>query len=288
MADVKISELPAAASVSSPDVVPIVQSGITKRADVSLFGGFPSVLTVRVDPIGNDSTGKFGDLTKPFLTVQGAISAIEAVYDPSHPPYVILIGDTNSSEDITTFVDDITFVGQGRLCKAFNSLTMTDASICEIGIQNVSVGSITANTDSLYIYARGGARLEGDVSNSVGFIRFQCGAADAYISGTFSAPGHEISINGGGWSYNGTVNIDSAGSTVNAIICLLWDVVCQTLNLIDSRVGSSNGAATTTYQDYLLNPALMDFSTLPIAEPTESGKAWIDTTGGFNIVKVHL
>ncbi len=38
MVDEKISELTAATSVSSPDVVPVVQSGVTKKADVSLFG----------------------------------------------------------------------------------------------------------------------------------------------------------------------------------------------------------------------------------------------------------
>ncbi len=38
MADVKISELPIATSIASPDVAPIVQGGVTKKADVSLFG----------------------------------------------------------------------------------------------------------------------------------------------------------------------------------------------------------------------------------------------------------
>ncbi len=39
MADVKISELPVATSIASPDIAPIVQGGVTKKADVSLFGG---------------------------------------------------------------------------------------------------------------------------------------------------------------------------------------------------------------------------------------------------------
>ncbi len=37
--DVKISELPVATSIASPDVVPIVQGGVTKQADVGLFAG---------------------------------------------------------------------------------------------------------------------------------------------------------------------------------------------------------------------------------------------------------
>jgi hypothetical protein len=39
MADVKISALPVATSTASPDVLPIVQSGVTKQVDVSLLGG---------------------------------------------------------------------------------------------------------------------------------------------------------------------------------------------------------------------------------------------------------
>ncbi len=38
MTDVKISELPIASAIASPDVAPIVQGGITKQANVSLFG----------------------------------------------------------------------------------------------------------------------------------------------------------------------------------------------------------------------------------------------------------
>ncbi len=37
--NVKISELPVASTIASPDVAPIVQGGVTKQADVSLFGG---------------------------------------------------------------------------------------------------------------------------------------------------------------------------------------------------------------------------------------------------------
>jgi len=39
MSDVKISELPAATSVNGSDVLPIVQSGTTKKATISLIGG---------------------------------------------------------------------------------------------------------------------------------------------------------------------------------------------------------------------------------------------------------
>ncbi len=38
MVDTKISELPVATAIASPDVAPIVQGGVTKQADISLFG----------------------------------------------------------------------------------------------------------------------------------------------------------------------------------------------------------------------------------------------------------
>ncbi len=41
MADTKISELPVATAIASPDVAPVVRSGVTMQADVSLFGVSP-------------------------------------------------------------------------------------------------------------------------------------------------------------------------------------------------------------------------------------------------------
>ncbi len=50
MDDTKISELPAATSIASPDVVPIVQDGVTKQSDVSLWKSF-------LNFVGLDFTG---------------------------------------------------------------------------------------------------------------------------------------------------------------------------------------------------------------------------------------
>ncbi len=102
MADTKISELPVATAIASPDVAPIVQGGVTKQADVSLFGGpFLSANVARVDPSGNDGTGTVGDLNKPFLTVQAAINTIEALTPiPDWP--VIDIGNNDHSADVLT------------------------------------------------------------------------------------------------------------------------------------------------------------------------------------------
>ncbi len=97
MADVKISELPIATAISSPDVAPIVQGGVTKQANVSLFGGSVNATTafVRPAPIGNNSTGSVGG--KPFLTVQGAINAVAVLVAGNDPPNVVVIDiDVNS------------------------------------------------------------------------------------------------------------------------------------------------------------------------------------------------
>ncbi len=47
MADTKISELPVATAIASPDVAPVVQGGVTKQADVSLFGNLVASLILR-------------------------------------------------------------------------------------------------------------------------------------------------------------------------------------------------------------------------------------------------
>ncbi len=56
MADTKISELPVATSIASPDVAPVVRAGVTMQADISLFGtGSKAAITLRSSGDINDS-----------------------------------------------------------------------------------------------------------------------------------------------------------------------------------------------------------------------------------------
>ncbi len=68
MADVKISELPIATAIASPDVAPIVQGGVTKQADVSLFTNLAATLRIHSP----------GDSTNP-TTFTAANSGIKLV-----------------------------------------------------------------------------------------------------------------------------------------------------------------------------------------------------------------
>ena len=74
-----------------------------KWADSGGGGSFLSAFTARVDPSGSDETGTFGDLSKPFLTVQGALDAIAALA-AGESPLDLAVVDIG----INTFLEDVT------------------------------------------------------------------------------------------------------------------------------------------------------------------------------------
>ncbi len=148
MSDIKISALPPATSVNDSDVFPIVQSGTTKKAGVGLISAaFLSTNVFRVDPdVG----------AAPFQTVQVAIDAIEAL-DPIPRWPVIDIGNNIFSENVTTSLDTIAFVGRRPNTELdvnkdngpFSNLTFDASSNSQqLLLSNCSVreGTITGNT----------------------------------------------------------------------------------------------------------------------------------------------
>jgi hypothetical protein len=120
---------------------------------------FISSNTVRVDQLGDDSTGTVGDLSNPFLTVQAAIDAIQAL-DPIPDWPVIDIGDNSFSEDLTTSLQTLVIVGSNaggnRLQSGFNennkpfsSLTFqesTDRQCIVLKDCNGNLSNIEGNT----------------------------------------------------------------------------------------------------------------------------------------------
>ncbi len=286
MLDTKISELPAATAIASPDVAPIEQGGVTKKADVSLFGGsFLSANIARVDLSGNDGTGTVGDLNKPFLTVQGAINAIQA---GSFLNPTIDVGDNGFTEDVTTSLQLLMFLGAGLNSTPYNSLTCTETT----NQVSIFLTHVAANSGAISSVSTGGLSVEiisslvGEITNSAGPVTLFC-FGNPELQGNISAPGFGINVNGPA-SVSAPVFIDSAGSAVTVKKCVVSLEAAASITLIDSRLVYNNAGITPTYADVLLNPALMDFSTLPTSLPTRIGEAWIDTTGGFNIVKVKL
>ncbi len=285
MADTKISELPVATAIASPDVAPIVQGGVTKQADVSLFGGssssFISANVARFDPSGSNSTGVVGDLSKPFLSVQGAINAIQAG-SFNHP--AIDLGNNASLEDLTTSLQELKFIGTRS---AFQTLTCTSPATVDLFFVGTSVsGSVNFdNTDSA-ITLTAGASLA-DITNTGGSLAI-VGRGSGGV-GTVSSPGGTIGVDGFNNLYGSVAEINSAGSAVFCVGTIVTTLTAAaSISLQDSRIIANNAGITPTYDDTLLNPASMDFSTLPTSQPSRIGAAWIDTTGGFNIVKVKL
>ncbi len=284
--DVKISELPVATAVASPDVAPIVQGGVTKQADVSLFGGsFLSANIARVDSSGDDSTGRVGELTLPFLTVQGAIDAIDA---GSFGNPTIYIGADSFTEDVTTSLQALSFVGVGVNSTPYNSLTCTEPT----NQVSIFLTHVSANSGPISSVSAGGLAVEiisslvGEITNSAGPVTLFC-FGNPELQQNISAPGFAVNINGPS-TVSAPVQIDSAGSAVTVKNCVVSLEAAASITLIDSRLVYNNAGITPTYADVLLNPALMDFSTLPTSIPSRVGAAWIDTTGGLNIIKVKL
>ncbi len=313
MADTKISELPVATIIASPDVAPVVRAGVTMQADVSLFGGsFLSNETARVDPIyGDDSTGIIGDLDKPFASTQAAIDAFELISPlPSNP--IIEIGG-NAVDGFTTILPYITVIGQNGL-ETQGSQTTASAIISAITM------SASDGPESNYVvlilkhcWMNGGIAFDGgapnnevDLINSVivggSIFGNASGALDVRSGSGFNrtiSRVNNVSIQGGiGPSINlydvfveGRVSSIDGSTEVSLTRAVVNDIAATItfVTLTDSFITGTNSAGTTAFQNNVLfNPANWDFSTLPTSEPTETGKAWIDTTGGLNIVKVHL
>ncbi len=211
MSDTKISELPVATAIASPDVAPIVQGGVTKQADVSLFGGsFISTNVARVDPTGSDTTGTLGNLNKPFLTVQAAINAI-ALALTSSDYAVIDIGDNHFLQNVTIdntagnfpilIFKGVTNSGNSNNDNsiAFASLTITaDANRTDIRLKDCAVGSIT--TDSWLVFLLDNANFQGNVitSTASGSGKLTIGSAygTSVLPGTITADSTDILIFG--------------------------------------------------------------------------------------------
>jgi hypothetical protein len=236
----------------------------------AVTGTFLSSNTARVDPSGNDSTGTIGDLNKPFLTVQGALTAHE-VAGSSDP--LVDCGHNAFAENLTTSLPVLTFVGsEGGHVQLFVSLTLTSTGDVQLYLINVFTGDITAtNADNFYIiasstemgsiissHAGGSLFIQADASrNGVGSIT-AAGPITAYglnFAGTVGAPGQPIHISSafGVDAYVESLVINSPGSNVVLTHSIANEIIAAgTLNLRDSRVIGTNNATSTVYADVLL------------------------------------
>lgn len=265
-------------------------------------GSFLSANTARVDPSGNDSTGTVGDPTKPFLTAQAALTALEAGGPYTQElPAVLLLPMKDTVEDLTTSLSQLRIIGLSTSTlanPAVGNITLTDDGTSDGGLilalTNLYTGNVSAtNVDPGYslTFFLNNSILSGDVTTT-GSLEITSNFNTAMVGGNISpGAGKDLSIRG----LRGSV-ADSNASVINApgSQVKLYDSYIDTIEdadtiiMQDSVVVNNNSGATPTVADFFMNPVNFDFSTLPTSLPSEVGKAWIDTTGGFNIVKVKL
>lgn len=235
--------------------------------------------TARVDAGGNDATGVIGDPSKPFLTVQGAINAVQIASPGNGNEYLIDVGNNGSSEDVTTSLTIIAFVSSSPyIGRTFSSLTFTAPSspVTVVGL-NCNLGFINTATTEITEIILFASKVD-DIDTSDGPVFIYTPYGDGIIEGNvvaggeitiwaanvgnnnISAPGFEIQLfncravnmSTTTGAYNMPV-IDSAGSTVKAYNSLIGSVTAaDSLSLIDSRVLGANAASSTTYSDRML------------------------------------
>ncbi len=221
MADTKISELPVATAIAPPDVAPIVQGGVTKQANISLFkGSFTNIYTV--------------DARGDFQTVQAAIDAIAVLAAGNDPPdaVVIDIGVNSFTEALT--LDNSTgtwpiiiFKGvtnNGNYdpddnSRPFNQLTITgNGNQLDLRFKDCCIGGI--HTDSPLVILFDSANGHGESITSL------------YNGGNGLAVG---SMYGGGNGFTGTIRADDTDT-------LLFGITADAPG--GSLVTSANGSVT--------------------------------------------
>src|SRR5262249_54923079 len=149
MADEKISQLPAAVSVSGADIVPVVQSGTTKAATVSLFpsGGVFNVKSYGA--VGNGSTDDTTAITNAISAIPSAggvlyfpagIYKVTSGFTISKPIMIIGEGGSGPQDNSTVAPSTINF---SSATGTLFTVTTSGASFRDIELNNPA-GTVTA------------------------------------------------------------------------------------------------------------------------------------------------
>ncbi len=273
MADEKISELPSATSVNASDMVPIVQSGTTKRAAANLFNSSTNIYTV--------------DVSGDFQTVQAAIDAIAALASGDDPPDAVAIdiGVNSFTESLTLdnssgdpwpivifkgVTNNGNYDNNATQSLAFGTLAITgDGNQLDIRIKDCACGSISTDSPLVVIYdngnsngnpifstaTNGGLTLGSMYGGGNGFpgaitandtdILLSGITSDAPASTPVNSANGSVTIACCGQPPEGTISgnytpsffsINAPNGTVIANDSLLQDVTCQALHIVRSKV----------------------------------------------------
>ncbi len=184
MADVKISELPAAVSVDSPDLVPIVQAGATKKATISLLQSF--LKFVGLDFTGNNLTFMNG------TTMWKSTGDNTHAYTPTNSGIIVKDADNNEVWRLWGDGDSNLFLGNALALSvdndnaALNNTAVGAFALQQLvgGTNNVAIGKSSNDTvvdGSFNTVVGSGAATASDNSHSTE-IGFSSSAGDQSIA----------------------------------------------------------------------------------------------------------
>jgi len=214
-------------------------------------GGFsndPNVALVR--PYGSDTNGEVGGF--PFLTVQAAIDAFE---DGSYENPVINIGNNVFSENVSTSLTNLSFIGESGVNCPFASLTFTTADSPNLYLLNINPEgdytlNIFASTNENFLGVYPINTYLNDITNTNGRIEVIAGGGPE-IMGTVNASGRFIYIE----KVNLINEINNPGgsndvSIVSGVVRTM--TAAHSIVLRDARIVENNSGVTPTYDDRLL------------------------------------
>ncbi len=242
----------------------------------------------RVDASGDDSTGKVDDLSNPFLTVQAAINAIQAL-DPIPDWPIIEVGNfDNGAEEVTTSL--VTLAIRGSLSR--NAFTFTEV----VTARPFLLLTFTAVAD-IDLILENCSSPSGDIVANNGSHKFRIQLLNCYLSAILADGQGEgigntdrVIVDGGGNSfvtdifclaycevYNFTepinvtcgdgYSVKATNSYISGVNSTPGEQPASELQLFDSFATSSNAAATSIEeQNLLIKP--------PTSDPLIEGALW--------------
>ncbi len=153
MADTKISELPVASAIASPDVAPIVQGGVTKQADVSLFGSSKASLILH-------SSGDVNDPT----TLNAANAGIDVIDVNSSVVFRIW---SNGNQDL--FIGNpqptVSLGGSNVLIGGFNLVGADPSVVNNVALGDRALRDLTTGGDNFGLGTGAGATIKAGTNN---------------------------------------------------------------------------------------------------------------------------
>ncbi len=223
MTDTKISELPVATAIASPDVAPIVQGGVTKQADVSLFNNPDATVTLHSSgDDGNPSTFTANNSGLRQVDVNG-VEMGRIWFDGSNEDIFI----TGRNVDGSSLPPGIPFtngqnvvVGSSSMMRATagaarNAAVGTDSLFaCTSGRGNTAMGngSLATITDGNNNVAIG---IDADVAET--------SAVEMVLIGVDATAGPGVTSNAIAIGSNAQVSVDNTAVIGNSLIS---DVYC--------------------------------------------------------------